>query len=430
MSQAFTFGGQTDTMTEHNVAAHSTARLDRVEGNLRVGKKARLESATGKITVSEGVYFEGGVDVNCSLECDTLRVDHFGVVRIAGDLTVHSELDIIHSIEVSGAINAGAIIGEGKIRSNSVAAKKIRANGVMEVKKELITEESIDVTGKLDAPGHVKLHDFSITGKAVVGAGEISGKIEVRGDLEVASPIEFGELQVFGSTRLPSGCRGKKTTTFGKLEVNGDFQCDQIEAQGATKVHGDCVSTKAWVRGKLEVSKSLSIADVLETFGTTEVAGKYTGCNLRVAGKLIADEAVLTGEADIAGRVEVKQGLKARSVIIRSGSRCETPIVAKVVDVGQSYANVVSFQTGWMGQNVSMRLIGRESRVSDVYGTNIHLGAASRAGRIFAGNVQLEKGCVVDRITYTGELKLPDDPKSTYINHPPEKVEKLPNPPF
>ena len=96
----------------------------------------------------------------------------------------------------------------------------------------------------------------------------------------------------------------------------------------------------------------------------------------------------------------------------------------------QSYMNIGSFQTDWMGQNISMRLIGKESKVQDVYATNVHLGAASRAERIFANNVELEKGCVADQITYTGELKLPEGPKSTYINHPPEKVEKLPTPPL
>ncbi|MDG6904267.1 MAG: hypothetical protein JRN20_00620 [Nitrososphaerota archaeon] len=268
-------------MTEHNVSAHSVVTLENVEGNLRVGRNARLESHSGKITVTGNMYFEGGADVNCSLECDMLRVDHFGVVRIAGDLTVHSELDIIHSIEVSGAVNAGAITGEGKIHSDSIMAKKIRANGLMEVKT-----------------------------------------------------------------------------------------------------------------------------------------------------KLIAEQAVLTGEADIAGRIEVSKGLKAKSVIIRSGSSYEQPIIAETVDVGESYANINSFQTDWMGQNISMRLIGRESRVNDMYATNVHLNAVARAGKIFGQNIQLEKGCIVDQIAYIGELQLPDSPKDTYIHHPPEKVEKLPDPPL
>lgn len=416
-------------MPENFVPAHSTSRLDRVDGDLRVGKKARLESESGKITVTGGVFFEGGADVSCSLECDQLKVHHFGVIRVSGDLTVYNEMDIIHSIEVSGTTKAGTIVGEGKIRSNQINTKKIHANGVIEVKTNLVAEESIEVTGKLDAPGQVNLHDFTISGQAKIGGGSIMGRTEIRGKFEADSKTEFNELYILGSAKLPSGCKGKKTSTFGKLLVQGDYQCDQIEVQGTTNVQGNCDSLKTWVRGKLEVSGSLS-TEVLESFGTTEVSQKFTGVNLRLGGKLVANQVVLTGEADIAGKVEANHGLKAKSVIIRSGSRCEWPIVAEKVDVGASYLNVGSFQTDWMGQNISMRLIGKESKVSDIYATDVHLGVASRAEKIFAQNIQLEKGCIVDQLTYGGELKLPEGPKSTYLNHPPEKVDKLPNPPF
>lgn len=417
-------------MTENQVPPRSTAKLDQVEGDLRVGRRARLESASGKITVSGAVYFEGGADVNCSLECDRLRVDHFGVVRVAGDLIVHTELDIIHSIEVSGATSAATVVGEGKILSNSLTAKKIRVNGVMEVKTDLKAEESIEVNGKLDVPGHVNLHDFTVTGQATIGGGEMSGHVDVKGKLEAESKVEFGDLHILGSARLPSGCKGVKVSTFGKLTTSGDFECNQIEVQGTTRVQGNCECVKAWVRGKLDVSGSLIACDALETFGTTEVSQNYTGKDLRVGGKLFANKAVLTGDADIAGRMESNQGLKAKSIIIRSGSRCKSPIMAETVDVGSSYMNVRSFQTDWLGQSISMRLIGKESKVEDIYATNVSLGAASRADKIFAQNVQLEKGCIVDQITYTGELKLPEGPKSIYINHPPDKVKKLPSPPL
>ena len=366
-------------MTDNEVPAHGTAKLERVEGNLRVGKKARLESDSGKIIVTGGVYFEGGADVNCSLECDKLRVDHFGVVRITGDLTVHSELDIVHSIEVSGAISAETIMGEGKIRSNSLAAKKIRANGVMEVKTSLVAEESIEVNGKLDAPGQVNLRDFTITGQANVGGGKILGRIDVRGKFEADSKIEFGDLHILGTTELPSGCEGRKVSTFGKLNVLGDFRCDQIEVQGTTNVRGNCDSVKAWVRGKLEVSGSLSATEMLETFGTTEVSQKFTGGNLRVGGKLLANQVILTEDADIAGRVEAKEGLKARKLIVRSGSRFDGTVVAETVEVGASYMNIGSWQSDWMGQSMSLRLIGKESKVQNIYATNVHLGAASKS---------------------------------------------------
>jgi cytoskeletal protein CcmA (bactofilin family) len=419
-------------MPDTQILSGHAASLGKIDGNLRVGRRAKIEASDGKfIIVTGGVYFEGGADIDCSLRCDKLNVSHFGVIRINGDLEVNHELEILHSIEVSGKTRADLILGEGKIRSHSINARNIRANGVLEVKDGLEVPESFQLNGKLDTSGHVKLQNLTVTGQAKIGGGEILGRTDVHGKFETESLIQLGEMSVFGNARLRSGCKGERIATFGKLESLADTSCRAVEVQGTTIVEGNLESSRIWVRGKLQVSGDLSTSEILETFGTTEVGKKFSGGRLRVGGKLIADHIVLTEGADIAGRLETKRGIKAvKKVTIRSGSRCEGPIVADAVEIGESYANILSWQTDWIGQNISMRLIGKQSNVQDVYATNVHMGTASSAKHIFAQNVELEKGCVVEQITYTGELKLPAGTKSVYINRQPNKIEKLPSPPL
>ncbi len=414
-------------MPDFEVARNSTAKLGRVDGELKVGRNAQIEAIDGKVVVTEGAYFEGSAEVNCSLECNKLRINH-GFVKVNGDLTVQDELDIVQSIEVDGETKARNIEVEGRIYSNSITANEIRANGAVKVEANLEVSKSLEVTGKLRVPDSFKLHDITITGNAKIGGGQISGTTQIRGKLEAASKVGFEELFITGKAELAAGCTAKKISTNGKLDVVGDMSCDEMEVRGKNEIEGNCTSKKILVSGELEVSGSLAVSDVLESYGTTEVEGNVTGTKLRAAGKFEASQAIFTSDADIAGRIETERGLKAKTITIGSGSRCEGPIVAETVEVGKSQLNVGSWQAHWVGQDVQARMIGRATKVDDIYATNVHLGAYSSASKIFAENVEVEKGCIIDQITYTGQLKMPE--KHTYVNHPPEKVEKLPPSPI
>ena len=66
-------------MSNTSVKGGSTVRLGRVEGELKVGNDTKIETSDGKpVVVSQGAYFEGSAEVNCSFECETLKVGYRG----------------------------------------------------------------------------------------------------------------------------------------------------------------------------------------------------------------------------------------------------------------------------------------------------------------------------------------------------------------
>src|SRR6266516_1816715 len=118
-------------MSNTSVKRGSTVSLRRVEGELKVGNNAKIETSDGKlIVVSQGAYFEGSTEVNCSFECETLKVGYRGrqPLRIAGNLTVHKKLEIGESIEVSGTIQAEEIDVMGKIRVQSIKCDRFNTH--------------------------------------------------------------------------------------------------------------------------------------------------------------------------------------------------------------------------------------------------------------------------------------------------------------
>ncbi len=433
-------------MSDFRVRRGENAVLDRVEGNLILGNHATVQAANGKkVVVTQGVFLEGKALVNCDLECDSLQPKTFlskegnflsgraridltgrypGRLEVNGNLTVHKRLDIAHFIEAKGAILAENIDVGGKIFADSIVCSNLRVGGYAQIDKTF-EAQTVEVGGKVYAPGTMKLGDLRVGGEARVGGGSITGNIRVGGKFNAEKALEFGDLQVYGRGFLPANCTGRRISTFGKLSVEGNIKCEFIEVGGFIEVHGDCQADRVEVGGKLEVSGSLSISDRLEGFGATEVEGNFTSGNLRVSGRFTANRIEVKEEADASGKIETRQGMKAKLLIVRTGSRCDGILVAERVEVGKS----ADLSWGNWGSKWAYKwaATGAMSRVDDVYAREVVLGPMCRAGHIFADIVKLEQGSAAEQITYTTELKMD---LGAAVCEPPKKVTDLPKPPF
>jgi len=410
-------------MPDMHVEKGSTTRLDNVDGELKVGSGAKIAAKGKAVTVAKGAYFEGNAVIDCDFECDSLKVER-GKLTVSGNLTVHKGLDVAHTVEARGTISAHDIDVGGKMSARSISCVgSVRVGGTVDV-KETLEASSVEVGGKVAVSGAVKLTDLGVGGKADVGGGSIKGHTNVGGLFASTAPLKFGELQVYGKCTLPAGCEGKKLSTFGKLSVEGDLACEQVDVGGMTTVRGDLSASEVLVNGKLEVSGSLAVKGLLEANGSCNAGGDLKGTDLRVGGRFTARKAVLSNLAEITGEVETEQGLKGKSIVIRGGTRCRGALVGERVELGTSALVIANLSKSWMGQSVTMRGIGRMTDAEDIYGGEVVLGSNSRCRRIFADNVELGDGCVVDKVTYTGELRRSSGRQ--FLTHPAEKVADLP----
>jgi cytoskeletal protein CcmA (bactofilin family) len=409
-------------MADVSVPRGASERLGRVEGRLDVANGATVRAADGNLVVVTGeARFGGNATVDCDLECERLTVERSGKLVVSGNLTVHTKLDVSNAIEVGGMMKAEDVDVGGRVNARSVSCKRMRVGGIARV-SESLQAELVEVGGKIEARGTLDVKELRVGGKAEIGGGAITGTINVGGKFESSSSLDFGELQVFGMCSLAAGSKGRKIAASGKLKADGDLECDQIEIAGVAAVSGSCRAVRVEVKGKLDVARSLTTSERLDVYGAAEVGGAFDGESLRVSGKFSAEKAILTKDAEIYGSVDTQKGLKAKSVLVRSGTRCTGPIVGETVEVGMSGPGVNAF---FLGQR--LRIQAATSRVEDVYASRVVIGAGSRAGRIFAERVDLGSGCDVDEVTYVDELKVADH---VTIAHPVRKVDGLKEPPL
>ena len=127
-------------------------------------------------------------------------------------------------------------------------------------------------------------------------------------------------------------------------------------------------------------------------------------------------------DATIGGSIKTEEGLKADSVVVKGGSRCGGPVVARTIEVGKSGPGLTAYLF-----DQRIRAVVGTSQVEDVYASTCVLGSGSRAKRVFAGTVELGSGCDVDEITYTDEIKMAGH---VTIAHPVRKIEELGEPPL
>lgn len=412
-------------MPDLRVERGGTARLDLVDGDLTVGRGARITAASGRlVTVTKGAHFEGDAELDCDLTCESLFVDR-GALKVSGDLTVAKGMDVAHTVKATGAVEAGEIVVGGKLAAASVRCdSRVGVGGVVDI-AETLEAEVIDVGGKIEISGRVDVKELNVGGLAVVGGGRISGKARVGGVFESTRPLEFGELQVFGKCKLPAGCRGKKIVTSGKLSVAGDIACDEVDVGGVAEIRGSCASDNVRINGKLEVEGSLSATGCLDDFGTSEVVGDFSGGELHVGGRFKARRAVVANGAKVSGELETAQGIKAESVLVESGSKVRGPIVGGKVELSVSKHVLADWNANWMGQLVSMRIVGRMTNAEDVYGDEVTLGPSTRCRGIYARVVELGPGSIADKVTYSEVLRQGEG--RVHLEKPSDKVDKLPS---
>lgn len=448
-------------MPDLHIPRGQTVTLDMIDGSLNIGNNATIQASNGKkVTVTQGIYLEGKAYVNCDLECESIESGIFlskigeinassnrarleltgryvGKLEVNGDLTVHNLLNVGHSVQVKGIINADGIEVGGKIEAGAIRCNRIRVGGRADI-KNMFEASSVDVGGKVCAPGTVKIGDLNVGGEVDVGGGTISGNIRVGGKFSSKMPLDFGELLVYGKGLLPAGCKGRRVATFGKLEVGGDLSCDYVEVGGVIEILGDCHAKRVEVGGKFDVSGSLFVSESIEGYGVIEIAENFESTKLRVSGKLTANRIVIKEEADISGKIETKQGLKGKQINVRNGSRCEGVLIGEQVEVGKSadlsygggFNWLIQHHATFLNQAMATRGLwtaGAMAKVDDIYGTQVVLGPMCRAGHIFAEIVKLEQGSTAEQVTYTNELKTDF---GASISESPKKVTNLPKPPF
>jgi len=414
-------------LAERVIKRGTSAKLGKVDGDLRIGKNVKIAPESGKkIVVTGTATLEGRAIVEGSFECQSIVLKGRGWgpegdVDVEGDLTVRGTTDLDGTLRVSGTISSGDMDVAGHMRAGSIASKRLRVGGHLEVKGRLEAGD-VDVGGHMKVRDEVMIRNLNAGGHATIGGGRIDGEIKVRGHLTTERALAFGTIQVYGRTTLPAGCSGERISALGKVEFEGDADCKELVITGGAIVRGNMKSENVEVRGSLTAGGNMLVANRFGVFGAVDAKGAIECRELGVSGKLTAGKLSSSERTYIVGEVNTRSGLKSEFVAIGKGSKVTGPLIGNQVDIGKE----VNLGSMW-GLPWWRNAVGRITTVEDVYGRDVRIGPNSHARRVLAEVVEFADGGMAEEVNYTKELRLP---KNYHLTKPPVKVASLPDSPF
>src|SRR2546427_369573 len=229
-------------MGDFTVPRNATVKLTKVDGQLHLLERARVQAeGESPIEISGEVICEGDAEIEGSLTCSRLNVDH-GRVEISGDIKSTGEIDVEHGeLRIDGSLDASSVEVDARLFvGKSATAHDFDVGGRFESKGNL-TFESIDVGGTVDINGNGEGEEVDIGGML-----EVSGNLHLKGDLEIG-----GKARIGGILKLAS------------LEVGGMIEADLIEAEDEIEVGGRLRTTKGTKAKTIELGHRSEAIGVL-----------------------------------------------------------------------------------------------------------------------------------------------------------------------
>jgi len=149
-------------MGDVSVARGATSKLGQVDGDLKVGQEARIESEDKVIQVTGRVSCDGDAEFLGSLSCSEFSARH-GKVRIEGDLNAKGEVKVDDGqLAIDGSLEATRVAVDKALRiGGNARADDFDVGGVLEV-KGTISGKKVDVGGSFKVQGAAEVEEIVV----------------------------------------------------------------------------------------------------------------------------------------------------------------------------------------------------------------------------------------------------------------------------
>src|SRR5205809_366102 len=343
-------------MGDISILKGATAKLGRVEGDLRIGQGARAESEGAVIEVTGRVICEGEAEFQGSLSCSEFSARGAwgvgGKIKILGDLKASGEVRVENGqLSIDGSLDAASVnIDKALWVGGNARADDFDVGGVLEVRGNIMGRkvdvggsfkvqgtadvDEVDVGGSVDIAGLVRCSQLDVGGMARIGGGEVSKDVDVGGKFESTKPLKFSKIEVGGLATLGEGGEGGDVDVGGKFESRADLSFNSLDVGGLASINGNGRGVEVDVGGLLRVSGSLTLEKDLDIGGRAYVGAELRLDSLEVGGSMEADQIVARKSIEVGGDLKTVKGAKGDSVELGHGSRTMGPIVARIVSVG------------------------------------------------------------------------------------------------
>lgn len=208
------------------------------------------------------------------------------------------------------------------------------------------------------------------------------------------------DIKISGAGSCGSGVYGEVKIS-GAGAVNGDIDCNTLKSSGASDIKGNIKAQEITCSGSSSIKGDVE-AETIGISGSSDIKGNLYGGEIRVSGGIKIDKDCECDSFSATGKFDIKGLLNADEIDIELFGRC------KVREIGGRSINIKfsSSNGGIISEFVKSMFVGIKELVTDsIEGDDIFLEGAT-AKIVRGANITIGEGCNIEKVEYTGELKV------------------------
>ncbi|NHJ46454.1 MAG: hypothetical protein FK733_01580 [Asgard group archaeon] len=385
-------------MSEQIIERGQTIELDKVNGNLKIGKDATIIAKNKSITVNGSIVNRGGFVCEGSLVARNIRVKN-GSAEILGNLELQQYAQVDNRLDVNG----------------SVICPDISVGGSLYIETD-IQSDSVKVGGTVKIGNKAQVETIKTGGTLKIFGESNVGSITVGGTVKLLQTAQIDSIKVGGTVKVTGG-------RFAYIKIGGSFkstekvEINSMDIGGTVKAEDDVIIEDLSVGGSFTAGKNLQFGRI-DIGGTIKIYGNATGKTLKVGGTISCQENLTCEEKLlIGGSCIVEKVIDAQDIEV--GGK----IVAKFI-------NAKYFKIKRRGEvsgtvNAEIIIVSSRATADDLYGKDIRIEENARVRNVYGDSITLEEGARVSgEILYTSDFYAEDGVKAKEA----QKVDALPSP--
>lgn len=239
----------------------------------------------------------------------------------------------------------------------------------------------------------------------ISGAGSISGgiynEVKISGAGNVNGDVDCVYLKSSGSSDIKGNVIAKEIKISGTSKVSGNITTEAIKVSGSADITGNLEAAEIQVSGGSKIGGDIK-AKYIKVSGGTEICGNLHSDEVRISGSADIKKDCECETFTASGGFTIEGLLNAGKIDITLYGRC------KAKEVGGENINISLFSNSepMISKIFRSMFLTRSEFITDaIEGDDIFL-EATTAKIVRGKNITIGEGCCIDKVEYSGELKV------------------------
>ncbi|AJA49662.1 hypothetical protein CPAST_c36060 [Clostridium pasteurianum DSM 525 = ATCC 6013] len=247
--------------------------------------------------------------------------------------------------------------------------------------------------------------DLKISGAGSAGGG-IYDEVKISGSGNINGDLECNTLKCSGSADIEGNVAAKNIKFSGSAKIRGNIKAETMDVSGSVKVNGNMDTDEIKVSGGSQIIGDVKTKKI-KISGTSSIDGNLHGEEIDISGSINIKKDCESEIFKASGSMNIEGLLNAGEINIALHGRCR----AKEIGGENISVRLSAFGDSIVAKFLkSMFSYRRELITEAIEGDNIYL-EGTTAKIVRGNNVAIGKGCYIEIVEYSGEIKIVDDGK-------------------